>query len=789
MINWFIKHPNILQSECWNLVHDSNYKELYQKKDELLVSHGYIVVRLTEIHKFPILIVYPPAYPYVLPLIYPLNRTLTEAELFAIAETVSGTPPADSIKYYYKSRHQNKSGILCFLEWESFDDGGQFYGMSSILRRVRDWYEGHVTGNYPLDSEEIAYVMHFNNVSRQFQFIYPCSFVDIAGDYGEFYGIFKLKIPNGEVESTYDAIFWGIYLFGVGKSGISIDQPERLNVPEEIAEMGLVTSLDLLEKRELVDQLVEKGVFIHGLWFDVDNEPEPFQHFSELVELIGNGDKNAGVNRLIEAGFSKLQKLPDKLLIAIRFFNRKGLKEFQCFIVTKIERPEGLPLFTDKATTMNAVVRNYDLVEAVVCEKFTEDTFFQRNTGRADRGILRNHIVNIVGVGAIGSEIADCIAKAGVRLISLIDNQRLNSHNVVRHLAGMRHVGSLKVHAVASHLGEHNPFLEVVPIHHSVTACDISTELPRNSITISSIADDNTENFLNEQAVIVKRPMFYVRALRGGKAARIIRVIPGEDACLNCLRLYRMEKKEFVDIPPDPKFPTLRNECNNPILPASAADLKLIAALGSRILIDHIQEGASKSNHWIWTSEAIPGTPINQPYSMTSQHIKPHVKCQYCNSNSDNGKIKIAAKVLDGLTAQVIANAGIETGGVLVGYDDGNGNKVITHASGPGPNASRSANKFEKDVDFCQKFLDDLWKEFGNRARYLGEWHSHPIENNSPSNRDLKSLTAISVQKEYQTSDPIMIIFTRSGKPSCTIHPAGKMFSTLQLITTEGDDH
>lgn len=126
-------------------------------------------------------------------------------------------------------------------------------------------------------------------------------------------------------------------------------------------------------------------------------------------------------------------------------------------------------------------------------------------------------------------------------------------------------------------------------------------------------------------------------------------------------------------------------------------------------------------------------------------------------------------------------NSKIETGGVLAGHLDEHGNVVIAHVSGPGPNAVKLATKFEKDVVFCQKFLDDIYLQSNKKTVYIGEWHSHPSENNQPSGTDIKSLSDIALQKEYLTETPAMIIFSNTGVPSCTMHPAGKRFYFTKL--------
>ncbi|OQP44869.1 hypothetical protein A4H97_10960 [Niastella yeongjuensis] len=285
--------------------------------------------------------------------------------------------------------------------------------------------------------------------------------------------------------------------------------------------------------------------------------------------------------------------------------------------------------------------------------------------------------------------------------------------------------------------------------------------------------------------VVLKDEAFRLEALRGGKAARIIRILPGKDACLYCLQLYREQKNTFIDIPDDPAFPTLRNECNNPIRPASAADLKLIASIASRLLIDHIQNKAGNANHWIWTTEAITGTPLQTPFQLHEQYIGPHPQCPYCHHDKQM-HTTIPVEKLAFMQQEVAANPTIETGGVLAGYITPDNEIVITNVSGPGQNSVRSANKFEKDIAYCQSFLNDVYKESSGKYVYIGEWHSHPSKDNRPSGTDLKSLSDISWQKEYLTNHPVMIILSNTGDPSCTVHPAGKRyyFSPLNVASS-----
>jgi integrative and conjugative element protein (TIGR02256 family) len=429
---------------------------------------------------------------------------------------------------------------------------------------------------------------------------------------------------------------------------------------------------------------------------------------------------------------------------------------------------------------MRQILLRYDRVEAIEGEKITEETFHQRNSSRADYSVLRKKTVNIFGAGAIGGELTDCLGKAGVGCLSVFDNQVLKAHNAVRHLCGFDYIGEPKSFAVTASVRNHNPFVSAYLNVIDLYTLEADTDLLDTSLSVSSAADDNLEGYINEQLVIANRPAFYVRALRGGTAARIFRVIPGKDACFNCLILYKDDKTFFTDIPEDPAYPTLRNECNNPIRPASAADIKFIAAMAARKVIDHLQEKQlSSDNHWVWSSEAIDDTEIKGG-QILSQALPPHPGCQYCHHEREIN-VTLPSACLKFMQRLVSDNPEIETGGVLAGYTDENADIIITDVSGPGPNAKQSADGFEKDVPFCQQFLDALFTGSGEKTVYVGEWHSHPSANNHPSGRDIRSLTDIGLDKKYLTDMPVMIILSNTGIPSVTVHPAGKRFYFTQL--------
>jgi integrative and conjugative element protein (TIGR02256 family) len=780
MIHWFKKHPRYLEREIKGLTNDPNhyYAHRFTSRGNLLVSHGNIIVRLDTIHRFPFLIVYSNATPYALPFFFPLDRELTKEEvehLSSLQENQIDGALRGLIKYYPKLRHQNSSGVLCVLEWDNLDDGTKFYGISTLLKRVKDWCKGVITGQFPPESQEVEFTAHFNKVDQYLHFFYRDIFLDPQLHQGEAYANLYSIVPKGVYFKKEHRNYMGAFITGTNKNNVY--KATELEFPAVFKDAGITNDLALTEKKGVVQKLITEGTLIKMYWFQVDEEPSPFETFDELVTIIGNGVKEAGHKRMASLCQDEMKAKPEDFFIALRFPNRKGKQEFQLLRVHKTDNKTPVLFNVTPEETFAALVPDYGKVCAVPSVLFSDSDFHQRNAGRADREILKSSIINMVGVGALGSEMADTLAKAGPGAIFLYDNQVMKFQNSVRHIAGIDYVGVLKVEAVKNEISLHNPFVMVHALPVNVNSVDINDIIFEDTISVSTIADDNTEAFLNERCVIANKTVYYVRALRGGKAARIFRVTPGKDACFQCLQLYREEKTVFIPVAEDEMLPTLKNECNNPIRPASAADLKLISSLASRFILDELQSGEKDTNHWIWSTEELGEL---KPFTLTQQVIPPHPKCCYCHHDR-KATISIGKETLEFMKKLVAEKPGIETGGVLAGFMD-NGNFKITHASEPGPKAICRPDKFEKDVEYCQSWLDELTKTTAGKTVYIGEWHSHPNRNNKPSNTDIISLTDISYQKEYLTDQPIMIIFSKEGEPRCTVHPIGKLFYETSLL-------
>ncbi len=788
-MEWFARHTAWLYRETKELSNNSIYREQFQVIGQTLISSGHVIVHKSKTEYFPILIVYPEATPYNPPTIYILGNELSKETAKEYSELLPEEirqRVRNNIRFFNR-RHQSEDGSICFVEMgDLHGENPEIYPIEGIIKRLRIW----LSGRMPKESLEVELFHHFPNRTYEIQYLLPDLFFDEEIVKGKFYAGLSSLIPaNYFPDNIGKKTYMGVMIYGETQAGVSLPPKTYLN-----EQLILFTQIPDA-KRLILDKnsqekatKIQDGQLIEGCWWEITDEPVPFSSVSELARYIGNGDEDRGIDELADGFQAELSRLHEPIYVGLRFPARVRKTDWQMFRLNKGNRT---PIVGVGKQEVKRRLLDYS-IQAVYQEYFTDDYFHMRNTGRAERGILKDAAISIIGCGALGSETADALTKAGVGRILLVDKEDMRAHNAVRHVLGINRTSIPKALGMAEQLVIHNPFVNIECNFSNIFIARIDGYFPENTIGVSTIADDNVEAYLNDQAIDQGRTVFYCRALRGGKVARIFRVIPRTDACKACLGLYLKDKNTiFLNIPEDESLPAITNECNNPVRPASAADMKIIAGVFSRVIISFLQNKNTGINHWIWSSEALDGLQLgNSTYGVIrTNKILPHPKCFVCQKLEEK-KIHILKEVLDFMKQESLESGDVETGGVLVGYRDAGDEYVILSASKPGPNAVRTNTRFEKDEEYCQKQLLDAFNEFGEKGLYLGEWHYHPSGGNEPSGLDIKSLTEIAAQDNYRIDKPIMIILSRDLEYGITIHDKNMKCVRIPLnIIQYNSDH
>ena len=97
-----------------------------------------------------------------------------------------------------------------------------------------------------------------------------------------------------------------------------------------------------------------------------------------------------------------------------------------------------------------------------------------------------------------------------------------------------------------------------------------------------------------------------------------------------------------------------------------------------------------------------------------------------------------------------------ETGGLLIGtYSDNLHSVRVVQATGPGKYSIHAPFAFTRGVRDLQRMVE---RAEADGLYYVGEWHSHPGENMSPSIQDLRQMREISADSGYNCPEPVLLV-------------------------------
>jgi integrative and conjugative element protein (TIGR02256 family) len=100
---------------------------------------------------------------------------------------------------------------------------------------------------------------------------------------------------------------------------------------------------------------------------------------------------------------------------------------------------------------------------------------------------------------------------------------------------------------------------------------------------------------------------------------------------------------------------------------------------------------------------------------------------------------------------------GLETGGIVVGVDEGlGGNLIVRHCGDAGPAAVRRRESFRRDVDHAQRLADAARNEDG--SAWIGERHTHLVDLPTPSDLDLRTYRDLLGDPETQLTRLLALI-------------------------------
>ena len=167
----------------------------------------------------------------------------------------------------------------------------------------------------------------------------------------------------------------------------------------------------------------------------------------------------------------------------------------------------------------------------------TSTEVYARIEGVFETRKLVGKTVSIFGVGSLGSFCAEELVRCGVDSFRLVDFDRLEPHNVVRHACDLRDLGRYKTRAVADLIWGVNPLATVECLEIDVLAeAEAARKVVEGSSIVLVCTDGNPSRFLlNELCLELGVPAVYGGAYERAFGGHVLRVIPGLTPCFECV--------------------------------------------------------------------------------------------------------------------------------------------------------------------------------------------------------------------------------------------------------------
>jgi len=268
-------------------------------------------------------------------------------------------------------------------------------------------------------------------------------------------------------------------------------------------------------------------------------------------------------------------------------------------------------------------------------------SLLKRNPRRMNSGTLTEASVMLLGLGSIGSMLAELLVKAGVNRIVLADADVLEPGNVIRHASGIEGTGKPKAIAVRDRLTSirHDGTYEII---HDATGqemarCDIIQHLDRIADRAAGCAlvldCTGSEAVLQAVSKICRAkpvPFLSVGTYYAAAVGQVLAAIPGQP-CLECLRKALGDRPD-IDVPVLKEDETVAAEgCAAVTSPASAADLATTCSLAAQAAIDVLVEKGLNWHQRLWIGRPLQDAPESSVFLDAPQVVDSLIDAARCD--------------------------------------------------------------------------------------------------------------------------------------------------------------
>jgi len=179
-----------------------------------------------------------------------------------------------------------------------------------------------------------------------------------------------------------------------------------------------------------------------------------------------------------------------------------------------------------------------------------------------------------------------------------VDFDRLEIHNLARHTCGLHDLGRFKTEAVADRIRDVNPAAQIRTHEEDIVKTPgLLEEVVASSDLVLVCTDNNASRYaINEECLRRGTPAIYAGAYERAFGGMIMRVIPGETPCYDCV--VGAVQKSLPELPKR-KGPIAYSEIENAsefkAEPGLCIDVHMIALIQAKMALLTLLRGTDSS--------------------------------------------------------------------------------------------------------------------------------------------------------------------------------------------------
>ena len=239
---------------------------------------------------------------------------------------------------------------------------------------------------------------------------------------------------------------------------------------------------------------------------------------------------------------------------------------------------------------------------------------------------------------------------SGVKHFTLIDNDVLETENVIRHVCGLRYLGQDKVDALSDVLKDRNPNIDVLKLNEDIlTWKNLETEVQQSDVVVLATDNEPTRYRLNELCVQSQTPFIVGRVFTRGIGGEVFAYRPNRGGCLACLEKF-LDRTQFrdgvreIDLVSDEEREQLYGLNPKEIKdsPGLAVDIGFISSFHTRFVLNELANVAPKrpkflvpidENYVVWGNRAV--HPFTKNFQLQRINLRPQKGCFVCGGDNE----------------------------------------------------------------------------------------------------------------------------------------------------------